>query len=89
MTIVRVILVETTLPVKIRPRIETSPVKGHFLSDITMNSPSIMRQMYRRTDVSAVDSFRRGLESKTNILVPPLVLGRYFLAAFIPAIIIT
>lgn len=48
-----------------------------------------MGQVYRRTDVSAVDSFRRGLESKTNILVPPLVLCRYFLATFIPAIIIT
>lgn len=48
-----------------------------------------MGQVYRRTDVSAVDSFRRGLESKTNILVPPLVLGCYFLATFIPAIIIT
>jgi len=33
MIIVRVILVETTLPVKIRPRIEMSPVKGHFLSE--------------------------------------------------------
>lgn len=33
MTIVRVILVETTLPVKMRPRIETLPVKGHFLSE--------------------------------------------------------
>jgi len=29
---VRCILVETTRPVKIRPRIETIPVKGHFLS---------------------------------------------------------
>jgi hypothetical protein len=25
-------LVETTVPVRIRPRIETMPVKGHFLS---------------------------------------------------------
>jgi hypothetical protein len=32
MMIVRVILVEMTFPVKIRPRIETLPVKGHFLS---------------------------------------------------------
>ena len=32
MMIVRVILVETTRPVRIRPRIDTSPVKGHFLS---------------------------------------------------------
>jgi hypothetical protein len=29
---VRVIFVETTLPVRMRPRIEMSPVKGHFLS---------------------------------------------------------
>jgi hypothetical protein len=32
MTRVRCILVETTVPVRIRPRIETKPVKGHFLS---------------------------------------------------------
>lgn len=30
--IVRVIFVETTLPVRIRPRIEMLPVNGHFLS---------------------------------------------------------
>lgn len=29
---VRCILVDTTVPVRIRPRIETIPVKGHFLS---------------------------------------------------------
>ena len=29
---VRCILVETTFPVRIRPRIETIPVNGHFLS---------------------------------------------------------
>lgn len=32
MTMVRSILAETTFPVRIRPRMETSPVKGHFLS---------------------------------------------------------
>lgn len=32
MMMVRVILVDTTLPVRIRPRIETRPVQGHFLS---------------------------------------------------------
>lgn len=36
--IVRCILVETTVPVKILPRIETKPVNGHFLS---MYEPSI------------------------------------------------
>lgn len=29
---VRCILVDTTVPVRIRPRMETRPVKGHFLS---------------------------------------------------------
>ena len=29
---VRVIFVDTTLPARIRPRMETLPVKGHFLS---------------------------------------------------------
>jgi hypothetical protein len=37
MMMVRCILVETTRPVRIRPRIETRPVKGHFLS-ATRNS---------------------------------------------------
>jgi hypothetical protein len=32
MMMVLVILVEWTTPVRMRPRIETSPVKGHFLS---------------------------------------------------------
>lgn len=32
MIMVRFILVETTLPVRMRPRIETRPVNGHFLS---------------------------------------------------------
>ena len=32
MTKVRCILVETTFPVRIRPRMETIPVNGHFLS---------------------------------------------------------
>lgn len=32
MMMVRFILVETTLPVRMRPRIETRPVNGHFLS---------------------------------------------------------
>ena len=34
MTRVRCILVETTVPVRIRPRIDTSPVNGHFLSTV-------------------------------------------------------
>jgi hypothetical protein len=32
MTSVRCIFVDTTVPTRIRPRMETNPVKGHFLS---------------------------------------------------------
>jgi hypothetical protein len=35
MIIVRVILVEITRPVRMRPRMETSLVNGHFLSAFT------------------------------------------------------
>lgn len=45
--------------------------------------------MMGRTDVSALDSLRRGLESKTNILVPPLFLGCNLLATLTTAIAIT
>jgi hypothetical protein len=38
MMIVRVIFVETTRPVRMRPRIETSPVNGHFLSTLFVRS---------------------------------------------------
>ena len=38
MIIVRVIFVETTRPVRMRPRIETSPVNGHFLSVLLVRS---------------------------------------------------
>lgn len=38
---VRCILVETTVPVRIRPRMETMPVKGHFLSVMQKNRISV------------------------------------------------
>lgn len=43
MMMVLVILVDFTTPERIRPRIETSPVKGHFLSAHRQNqaSPSV------------------------------------------------
>ena len=43
MTRVRCILVDTTVPVRIRPRIETSPVKGHFLSNCFKSDPCYAR----------------------------------------------
>lgn len=83
--IVRFILVETTLPVRIRPRIEMSPVNGHFLSVICGEFPSVNPDNsscihYERTDIRAIDGFRRGLESETNILVPPFLLGHSLLS---------
>jgi hypothetical protein len=38
MIIVRCILVEITVPVRILPRMDTSPVKGHFLSENQMSA---------------------------------------------------
>ena len=52
---VRFILVDTTLPVRIRPRIEMSPVKGHFLSKVSSHDEYIYNIHGSRTDVSAVD----------------------------------
>lgn len=52
MTRVRCILVDTTVPVRIRPRIETWPVKGHFLSDpISINSNNM--HLFLLTDIGA------------------------------------
>ena len=81
MMIVRVILVETTLPVKIRPRIETRPVKGHFLSITVVNQCQSAKRSTRRTNVGPVDRLSRRLEAKPNILVPPLVLPADLLVA--------
>ncbi len=76
---VRVILVDTTLPVRMRPRMETSPVKGHFLSVQTSQVKPVHRSKLH-TNVSAIDRLLRRLEAKTNVLVPPLILGSNLLA---------
>ena len=73
MTIVRVIFVDTTRPVRIRPRMDTSPVKGHFLSAANVCPLNVSETTNKLTNVSAVDRLRGGLEAKTNILVPPLL----------------
>ena len=54
MMIVRVIFVDTTRPVRIRPRIETSPANGHFLSALLVRSP-LDKTSNRRTDVVSVN----------------------------------
>ena len=80
MTIVRVIFVDTTRPVRIRPRMDTSPVKGHFLSAANVCPLNVSETTNKLTNVSAVDRLRGGLEAKTNILVPPLLLRGDLLA---------
>ena len=52
---VRFILVDTTLPVRIRPRIEMSPVKGHFLSEFPSHDEYTYVLYESHTDVSAID----------------------------------
>lgn len=47
MTMVLCILVEITVPVKIRPRIETIPVKGHFLSVARVSTRSSISFTHR------------------------------------------
>ncbi len=47
MTSVRCIFVETTVPVRIRPRIDTRPVNGHFLSvNQTLEPPDVAWVLY-------------------------------------------
>jgi len=80
--IVRVIFVEMTFPVRMRPRIEMSPVNGHFLSRRWL-VPGSCESILERTNICAVDGFRRCFEAQTDILVPPLLFGRDLLATFI------
>jgi hypothetical protein len=82
MMIVRVIFVETTFPVRMRPRIEISPVNGHFLSRRWL-VPGSYESILEHTNICAVDGFRRCFETQTDILVPPLFFGRDLLATFI------
>jgi len=63
-TSVRCILVETTVPVRMRPRIETKPVNGHFLS---MYEPSI-----------AVFGVRKPNPTSLYHLRPPFPMPRLF-----------
>ena len=78
----RVIFVETTFPVRMRPRIEMSPVNGHFLSRRWLVL-SLGESILERTNICAVDGLRRCFETQANILVPPLLFGRDLLATLI------
>jgi hypothetical protein len=60
MMMVLVILVDFTTPERIRPRIETSPVKGHFLSICTG------RQINTRDQFSRVPTTVRSRALQTN-----------------------
>ena len=55
-------------------------MKGHFLSAANVCPLNVSETTNKLTNVSAVDRLRGGLEAKTNILVPPLLLGGDLLA---------
>ena len=74
---VRCIFVETTVPLRIRPRIETKPVKGHFLSVPKSYQKTMCREvslerlvMKTHTDVGSLNRCLRGPEAQTDIFVP-------------------
>jgi hypothetical protein len=83
---VRCILVEITVPVRMRPRMEIWPVKGHFLSVVAMLAPALvifvcnpilrffLRELAHRTggltDVAALNCSLGRSETETNILEP-------------------
>ena len=72
MTRVRCILVETTVPVRIRPRMETRPVKGHFLSRGVLLALPYFHQL----DPSSCTSKTGSSETDSNnqvLLVPMYV----------------
>lgn len=48
----------------------------------TQSNVRISQQGSTRTDIGAVDSLRGSLEAETDILVPPLLLGRDLLATY-------
>jgi hypothetical protein len=83
MIIVRVILVETTRPVRMRPRMETSLVNGHFLS-ILIHIVWIVpvKQKSARTDICSIYRFGGCLKSKAHILIPTSFLRRHLLSTF-------
>jgi len=66
---VRCILAETTMPERIRPRIEIWPVKGHFLSTLLDGEARD-----NATNISSLDGLLGGLEAQTDVLVPSLLL---------------
>lgn len=81
MTRVRCIFVDTTVPVRIRPRMETSPVKGHFLSarrvplaiiqfQIRQYPPFAAWKSCSRTNVCALNGGFRCPKPQANVLVP-------------------
>lgn len=78
---VRVILVETTRPVRIRPRMEISLVNGHFLSVTTrvVIVYGLFQQSKKsaRTDIGSIHRLGGCLEPKAHILITTPFLRRH------------
>lgn len=64
---VRCIFVETTVPVRIRPRMVTLLVNGHFLSVLSLVLPCHLPSIH--TNVAALDGSLWCPETQTNIFV--------------------
>src|SRR5271156_2504751 len=86
MIAVRVIFVETTLPVRIRPRIEISPVNGHFLSIVTYAFNTYVPKCWGRTDICTVNSIGWCFETESDVFVPPPFFCRNFLSTCLTTI---
>lgn len=88
MTRVRCILVETTVPVRILPRMETKPVNGHFLSRELSQSFEKLRYRSDLTDIAALDGSFGSFEAQPNVLVPSPSTFSHPLALCILALVI-
>lgn len=66
--IVRFMAIDTTVPVRILPRIETSPVKGNFLSGYLLigNRDTLLRL---HINVVSVYGSSRGFDTKSNVAI--------------------
>ena len=79
MTIVRFIFMLVTMPVKIRPRMLTFPVKGHFLS-IYVPSMACWRNSHRQyLKVSAAycQAEQDSYKLQSNLQMQPLLIGNH------------
>lgn len=79
MTMVRCILLETTRPVRIRPRMETRPVKGHFLSDMVLANLSANRAIHMANLIFEILGMRKATSAR-NIMTCGLFIFSFMIS---------